>query len=542
MKKPTKITRRSFLNRTAAAGAALALPAIIPASVADTPPNVIIIFTDDQGYGDLGSYGSPLIKTPHLDRMAREGRRFTSFYSANSVCSPSRASLLTGCYPTRVSVPDVLWPNSSHGLHPDEITIADLLKARGYATICIGKWHLGDRPNMLPTRQGFDSYFGIPYSNDMFIDPGMNLADDIRLRKSMTVERIRTERPQDDWVPLMCDEEVVEYPCDQTTLTKRYTEEAVKFIRANRSRPFFIYLPHTMPHIPLFASEEFKGTSARGLYGDAIEEIDWGVGEILKVLKELDLDDRTLVIFTSDNGPWNLSDGRGGSAGPLRGYKFETYEGGMRMPCIMRWPGKIPADTVSFEVAATIDLLPTIARLTGAGVPHDRVIDGKDIWPLMNGTPDARTPHDAYFYYQGNQLEAVRCGNWKLRRVGAAALNDVQENIADSRDLAKSHPDIYRGLLDAIDNLDAAELHTVQEKASQMKDLAPKHRELIQRVVGKFSNVNDVELFDLQLDVSETRNLAEKHPDIVRRLTDTMNRFDRDLKANARPAAQRERK
>jgi arylsulfatase A-like enzyme len=206
----------------------------------------------------------------------------------------------------------------------------------------------------------------------------------------------------------------------------------------------------------------------------------------------------------------------------------------------MRWPGKIPADTVSFEVAGTIDLLPTIARLAGAGVPDDRVIDGKDVWPLMNGTADARTPHNAYFYYQGNQLEAVRSGSWKLRRVGAAALNDVQENIADSRDLAKSHPDIHRGLLDAIDNLDAAELQTVQEKASQMKDVAPKHRELIQRVADKFNNVNEVQLFNLQQDVSETRNLAEKHPDIVRRLTDTMNRFDRDLKANARPAAQRE--
>lgn len=505
MKKPARITLRRFLNRTATI---LVFLAIIPApglaALADTPPNVIIIFTDDQGYGDLGCYGSPLIRTPHLDRMAREGRRFTSFYSANSVCSPSRAALLTGCYPTRVSVPDVLWPNSSHGLHPDEITIADLLKERGYATTCIGKWHLGDKPHMLPTRQGFDSYFGIPFSNDMFIDPGMNLAGDILLREGMTVERIRKEKPQDDWVPLMRDEEVVEYPCDQTTLTRRYTEEAVKFIRANRSKPFFIYLPHTMPHIPLFASDKFKGTSERGLYGDVIEEIDWGVGEILNVLKELELDERTLVIFTSDNGPWDLSDGRGGSAGPLRGYKFETYEGGMRVPCIMRWPGKIPANTVSFEVAGTIDLLPTIARLAGAGVPDDRVIDGKDIWPLMSGTADARTPHDAYFYYQGNQLEAVRSGNWKLRRVGAA------------------------------------ELQSVQEKASQLKDLAPKHRELIRRVVDKFGNVNEVQLFNLQQDVSETRNLADKHPDIVRRLIDTMNRFDRDLKANARPAVQRE--
>jgi arylsulfatase A-like enzyme len=376
----------------------------------------------------------------------------------------------------------------------------------------------------------------------MSIDPTMKLAGDIRLREGMTVKRIRTERPQDDWVPLMRDDMVIEYPCDQSTLTQRYTQEAVKFIKANRARPFFLYLPHTMPHIPLFVSDKFKDTSERGLYGDVIEEIDWGVGEILNVLKELKLDERTLVVYTSDNGPWDLGGGRGGSAGPLRGYKFQTYEGGMREPCIMRWPGKIPADTVSFEVAATIDLLPTIARLAGARVPDDRVIDGKDIWPLMNGTPDARTPHDAYFYYQGNQLEAVRCGNWKLRRVGVAALNDVQENISDSRDLAKSHPDIYRGLLDAIDNLDAAELHSAQEKASQLKDLAPQHRELIRRVVDKFSNVNEVQLFNLQQDVSETRNLADRHPDIVRHLIDTMNSFDRDLKAHTRPAAQWEEK
>ncbi|MAS91023.1 MAG: arylsulfatase [Verrucomicrobiales bacterium] len=406
-------------------------------------PNFIIIFTDDQGFEDIGCFGSPKIKTPHLDKLAAEGRKFTSFYSANSVCSPSRASLLTGCYPVRVSIPGVLFPRHEIGLNPDEITIADLLKSKGYATSCIGKWHIGHKPKFLPTRQGFDSYYGIPYSNDMTIDPEANLAADIKLREGFTLERIRNEKPKKDFVPLMRNEEVIEYPCDQTTLTQRYTQEAVKFIEENKNKPFFLYLPHTMPHIPLFASEKFKGKSERGLYGDTIEEIDWSVGEIMKALRDNNLDENTLVIYTSDNGPWKLKGGRGGSAHPLRGFKFQTYEGGMRVPCIMHWKGKVSAGSSCDEIAATIDLLPTIAGLSGAELPNDRAIDGKDIWPLIAGKKGAQTPHEIYFFYKGNKLESARQGKWKLRRSGKKSqpveLYDLASDISESKNLAKEN-------------------------------------------------------------------------------------------------------
>jgi len=417
-------------------------------------PNIIIIFTDDQGYQDIGCFGSPLIKTPNLDRMAQEGRCFTSFYSANSVCSPSRASLLTGCYPPRVGISKVLFPRDSIGLNPQEITIADMLKARGYATACIGKWHLGHLPEFLPTRQGFDSYLGIPYSNDMTIDPKAPLAKDIILSQGMTVHRIRTEKPKKNWVPLMRNEEVAEYPVEQSLLTKRYTEAAIDFIRANRERPFFLYLPHTMPHIPIFASPVFKDKSARGLYGDVIEEIDWSTGEILKTLKSLGLDESTLVVYTSDNGPWNLKSGHGGCALPLRGYKFQTYEGGMREPTIMRWPGRIPAGTECSEIASTIDMLPTLAGLSGAKVPADRVIDGKDIWPLMSGRSGAKTPHEAFFYYKGKKLEAVRKGDWKLRRTKIIELYNLATDISETNNLAAKRPEIVKRLTAVMERFD----------------------------------------------------------------------------------------
>ena len=414
-------------------------------------PNFIIIFTDDQGYEDIGCFGSPKIKTPHLDKMATEGRKFTSFYSANSVCSPSRAALMTGSYPTRVSVPGVLFPRHEIGLNPDEVTIAEMLKGKGYATACIGKWHIGHKPKFLPTRQGFDSYFGIPYSNDMTIDPEALLADNINLRNGFTADRIKKEKPKKNLVPLMRNEEVIEYPCDQTTLTKRYTEEAVKFISENKDSPFFLYLPHTMPHIPLFASEQFKGKSKRGLYGDTIEEIDWSVGQILKSIKETGIDQKTLVIYTSDNGPWKLDRGRGGSAYPLRGYKFQTYEGGMRVPCIMRWPGKVPEGTSCDEVAASIDLMPTIAKLAGAKLLKDRKIDGKDIWPLMSGTEGAVSPHDMYYYYKGNRLESARQGKWKIRRSGkksqSVELYDLDSDISETKNLAKENEALVKDMI-----------------------------------------------------------------------------------------------
>ncbi len=429
------------------------------ARAAEDRPNIILIFTDDQGYEDLGCFGSPLIRTPHVDRLAAEGRKFTSFYSANSVCSPSRAALMTGCYPTRVSVPGVLFPRHDTGLNLDEITVAEVLQARGYATACIGKWHLGHKPALLPTQQGFDRYFGIPYSNDMTIDPEARLSDEIVFRAGVTWERLRSgEHRVKNWVPLMRDLEGVEYPADQTTLTRRYTEEALRFIEDHAGRqPFFLYLPH----IPLFASEAFRGTSARGLYGDTIEEIDWSVGRLMALLETKGLDGETLIIFTSDNGPWKLNRGRGGSAYPLRGYKFSTHEGGMRVPCVMRWPGKIPAGTVTDEVAATIDLMPTLAKLAGGRVPEDRIIDGRDLWPLMRGAEGAVTPHEFYHYYRGNRLEAIRSGPWKLQRTGArredrenVELYHLGRDIGESENLAARHPERVRALMAQMERFD----------------------------------------------------------------------------------------
>jgi len=427
------------------------------ATAARRLPNFVVIFTDDQGYQDVGCFGSPKIKTPHLDQMAAEGRKFTSFYVAASVCSPSRAALLTGCYPPRVSIPGVLFPRSNTGLSDKEVTLAELLKTRGYATACIGKWHLGFQQKFLPTRHGFDSYYGIPYSNDMWLGPGMDFAEGAKLPEGATIEELRKGPRQRNAVPLMRDEKVIEYPADQATLTKRYTEEAVRFITANKDKPFFLYLPHTMPHIPLFASKAFKGKSARGLYGDVIEEIDWSTGQILDTLKKLGIDGDTCVIFTSDNGPWLSKKAHGGCALPLRDGKFTVYEGGMREPCIMRWPGRIPAGTACSEIATTMDLLPTFAKLAGAEPPRDRVIDGRDIWPLMAGQPGAKTPHEAFFYFRGNGLQAVRSGDWKLhlgrtvgrgdkRRQVPGRLYNLREDIGETTDVAAQHPDIVQRL------------------------------------------------------------------------------------------------
>ncbi|HUT12054.1 MAG TPA: sulfatase [Thermoguttaceae bacterium] len=400
-------------------------------TAAEKLPNFVLIFADDQGYQDIGCFGSPKIKTPNLDRMAQEGRRFTDFYVGAPVCSASRAALMTGCYCARVSVTGVFFPNSSRkGLHPNEITVAEVLKTQGYATACVGKWHLGDEKPFLPTRQGFDSYLGIPYSNDM----------------SITLDGRKGP-------PLMRDEEIIEHPADQATLTRRYTEEGVRFIRANKDRPFFLYLPHTMPHVPLFASEKFKDTSARGLYGDVIEEIDWSVGQILDTLRELGLTENTLVVYTSDNGPWLSKGDHGGCALPLRDGKFSTWEGGMREPCIMWWPGKVPAGTSCGEVAATMDVLPTFAKLAGANVPEDRIIDGKDISPLLLGQDGAKSPHETYFF-RGN---AVRAGTWKLHLSGRdtvkkrpdqvfPALYDLSTDIGEDRNVAAENPEIVERL------------------------------------------------------------------------------------------------
>jgi len=443
----TDYTRRSFLKILGAGMASLAIPGVVRAGQkAGGKPNFVIIFTDDQGYQDVGCFGSPSIRTPNLDRMAAEGMRFTDFYSAASVCSPSRAALLTGCYPPRVGITKVLFPSDNIGLNPEERTIADMLKGKGYVTSCIGKWHLGHLPEFLPTSNGFDSYFGIPYSNDM---------DGVK-GKDGNLDRAWRQKDYSPWnVPLMRDEEIIERPADQTTLIERYTDEAVEFIRSSRDKPFFLYLPHTMPHVPLFVSDEFYVEDVQKAYKATIEQIDSAIGRVLGAIKDAGVDRNTLVVFTSDNGPWLDKKHHAGCALPLRDGKFSTYEGGMREPCIMRWPAKIPAGRVCSELCGTIDLLPTFARLAGAEIPADRVIDGRDIWPLMEGRPGAGSPHEAYFYYRGNNLEAVRSGKWKLRRVKKnTELYDLDADVSEKINLADKHPEIVKRLAALMEEFD----------------------------------------------------------------------------------------
>jgi arylsulfatase A len=355
-------------------------------------PNVVLIFCDDMGYADIGPFGAK-IPTPNLDRMAREGNRFTTFYVAQAVCSASRAALLTGCYSNRVSIQGALPPRSPVGINGRELTMGEMFKSRGYATAIYGKWHLGDAPQFLPTRHGFDEYYGLPYSNDMW-----------------------PKHPDSRFppLPLIDGERIVETNPDQRKLTTSYTEHAVSFIDRNKDKPFFLYVPHSMPHVPLAVSDKFAGKSGQGMYGDVIAEIDWSVGQILDALERNNLDNNTLVIFTSDNGPWLSYGDHAGSAGALREGKAGTFEGGVREPCIMRWPGKIPAGVVTHELAVTFDLMPTFAKLIGAELPPDRIIDGKDIAPLIFNTPGAKTPHEVFYYYWGKRLDAVRAGKWKL--------------------------------------------------------------------------------------------------------------------------------
>ncbi|MEO8498744.1 MAG: sulfatase [Planctomycetota bacterium] len=408
-------------------------------------PNIVVLFCDNLGYGDVGCFGSTKHRTPHIDRMAAEGMRMTSFYSASGVCTPSRAALMTGCYPRRVGLhktdPDgaVLRPVSPNGLAPEEITIAEVLKAQGYATTCIGKWHLGDQAELLPTRQGFDSFFGIPYSDDMTPREGQNWPD----------------------LPLMRDETVIEAPVDRDLLTKRYTEAAVAFIEQNRERPFFLYLPHAMPGSTPhpFASEAFRGQSANGPYGDSVEEIDWSTGEILGAIKRLGIDENTLVIWTSDNGAPRRDPPQGSNA-PLSGWGYTTMEGGMRVPCVARWPGKIPAGKSCDELSTLMDLLPTFAKLAGGEAPTDHKIDGHDIWPLLAGTPDANTPYVAFYYYHMDQLQAVRDNRWKLHlslaekrtnlrdatAASDARLYDMASDFGETTNVAAANPDIVRRL------------------------------------------------------------------------------------------------
>ncbi len=440
-------------------------------------PNFIYIMADDQGYGDLGVYGSPYIRTPRIDGMARDGARLTDFY-AQPFCGPSRAALMTGTYPARNSLAFNHLPRARTGLNPNEITIAELLKTRGYATAIIGKWHLGDAPEFLPTRHGFDYYLGLPYSNDMWpYHPKIveRPDEDERMQASRKRARYTGYAQSDqtyplDWfpkLPLIEMEEVIELNPRQEELTKRYTAKAIEFIEQHRDQPFFLYLSPAMPHAPLFPSRDFEGHSLRGRYGDVIEEIDFNVGRILDRLKELGLDDNTLVVYTSDNGPWIEYGFDAGSAGPLRGSKGTNYEGGVRVPFVARWPGKIPPGIVSSEIAANIDILPTLAKLAGAEVPTDRTIDGEDIFPLLS-QPGAASPHSAYYYYAGGMkykaedgppkndphLEAVRAGEWKLHvetvgddnQVKPKELYNLHEDVAERLDYAAKHPEIVERL------------------------------------------------------------------------------------------------
>ncbi|MBN2287859.1 MAG: sulfatase [Candidatus Glassbacteria bacterium] len=435
------ISRRNFFAESAAAlGLGLGGSSLLgsgcvpkpPVPVWDRPPNFVILFADDMGYGDWDRGGHPTVRTPSLNRMADQGVRLTQFYSGNPVCSPSRAALLTGRNCIRTGVIHVFFPPDTRGLPAGEVTIAEALRPLGYSSACIGKWHLGCTHEFRPLRQGFDYYYGIPYSNDM------------------------------ENADLWRNDEVVEHPADQSTLTRRYTEEAEAFIEREKDRPFFLYLPYTFPHVPLFASDKFLGTSKRGLFGDVIEEIDWSVGRILDTLDSLGLSENTLVMFTSDNGPWMTMKQRGGTAGMLRGAKGDTWEGGMREPFIARWPGRLPAGMVGGAVGSVLDFLPTCVALAGGQVPEGRPLDGIDLMPALQGKAG---PDRTIYFYERQHLNAVRHGKWKLHlryydhsRGGyqkeenwavpeVPLLFDLEEDPGERFDLAAGEPQVLARLV-----------------------------------------------------------------------------------------------
>ena len=451
----------NFFARATAILWAICLFHPLHSSAREVPPNFVILFCDDLGYGDLGSFGHPTIRTPELDQMAAEGLKFTQFYSANAVCSPSRASLLTGRYPHRHGTLRVYFHHHETGLNPDEITLAEALKPQGYSSACIGKWHLGHKESFLPLNQGFDTYYGVPYSNDMAVDPAMAFSKNATFGRGWSLDRVRAlnfedNKPQRNLVPLMRGNEVVEFPTDQSLLTQRYTEEAIAFINESKNTRFFLYLAYTMPHIPLFASDGFEGQSPRGLYGDTVEEIDWSVGRILRELKELDLANNTFVLFTSDNGPWLSVKLRGGSSGLLRGGKFTTWEGGMRVPAIAWWPGKIKPG-VTPELAATMDVFTTALRLAGAELPRDRKIDGEDLRELLfEGAP---SPRKNMAFFRRDELQAYRSGPWKIHfktqpenggqsspPLDIPLLYHLENDPSEQFDLSSQHPELLKRL------------------------------------------------------------------------------------------------
>ncbi|PKA98815.1 arylsulfatase [Flavobacteriaceae bacterium MAR_2009_75] len=416
-------------------------------------PNVVLIFTDDQGYRDVGVFGADDIATPNLDRMAGEGVKLTSFYSAQAVCSASRAGILTGCYPNRIGIHNAMMPNSTIGLHPTETTIAEMLKDNGYATAIYGKWHLGDHPDFLPTKNGFDEWFGIPYSNDMWpLHPQQG--------------PIFNFGP----LPLYQNEKVIDTLTDQSQLTTQITEHSVDFINRNKEKPFFLYVPHPQPHVPLFVSDKFKGKSERGLYGDVIMEIDWSVGQIMNALEENGLTDNTLIIFTSDNGPWLAYGNHAGSTLPYREGKGTAWEGGQREPFIAKYPNGLKAGKTIDTPVMAIDMLPTIAEITGSELP-DKIIDGKNVWHVLTGEAK-ESPQEAYFfYYRVNELFGVRYGKWKLY-----------------------FPHRYRTM-------------SGQEPG---KDGLPGEYRMV--------DLEKIELYDLEADESETKNVASENPEIVEKI------------------------
>lgn len=438
-------------------------------------PNVVIIFTDDQGWADVGVYGAEGFETPHIDRLASEGVRFTDFYVAQPVCSASRAALLTGCYPNRIGIRGALGPRSKFGLNADETTLAEVCKSKGYATAIYGKWHLGVQDQFLPTRHGFDEFYGIPYSNDMWPwHPSVaHIEDPARKRKEGYPD-----------LPLFENETVAineVLPSHQEQFTRAFTERAVEFIDRHADERFFVYLAHPMPHVPLFTDASFVGVSDQGRYGDVISEIDWSVGQVMEALERHGLTDDTLVIFASDNGPWLSYGNHAGSTGPLREGKGTTFEGGVRVPCVMRWPGHIPAGRVCDEPVMTIDVLPTVARLIGAELP-EKTIDGVDIWGhIVN---DATGPaHEAlFFYYHNNHLEAMRSGSWKLH-----------------------FPHGYRSLSGRTPGMDGS---------TSGYDYSVK---------------TGVELYDLSVDIGESVDVSEAHPDVVARMTEMADRMRQEL-------------
>ena len=437
-----------------------------------TPPNVVLIFVDDLGYADLGCYGAKQICTPHLDRLAAEGTRFTSFCVAQAVCTASRAALLTGVYPNRIGMGGALNHTSQTGIHPSETLLSDLFKQSGYATAIYGKWHLGHHPPFLPTRRGFDEWLGIPYSNDLG-----------------PLHPVTSGLPP---LPLYENEKVIETDPDQALFTQRFTARAVSFIERNRDRPFFVYAPHVVPHVPIFASAKFRGRSAGGLYGDVIEELDWSVGEIMATLQRLGLDDRTLVMFASDNGPWHSYGNHAGSAGPFRSGKLTTFEGGHRVPLIARWPKRIPARRVADELVTAMDLHATLARLIGAQLPT-APYDGVDLRPLLLGEPGAKG-RDQFWYYSTNELHAVRQGPWKLH----LPHEYLELAAAPGRDGKPSNfGRINPGATGSIQN-------------SGLSGIASRHGYKFERIGTALYNLAD--------DPGETRDLAAKHPDIVARL------------------------